>query len=485
MIAPELLMPLLLSLTEPASAPPPPPSEPTTTPTTPEAATTPTTPATTEPVATSAPTPPSAVAPEATPSPAPPPATPAVAATTPATPWFVAGDLRVAPRANFRVRGEVIGDRTLQGLPSTTPVTHRFRLGATVQAGEHVEGVFEVQDVRMWGSELPAPELPPDPTVYGAVENSVDLHQAWIALKAGTFGELRVGRQEISIGNERLIGAVDFVQRARSFDAVRFVHKDDATVVNVVGAILADADAGPASLGDRGMAFVSVEHALAPWLKLSPIAVYDDDQNTERQRGTGGVRVDGKASGFAYDVEGYGQATSMASVVSYGWLAGARASYGFDTVLHPRVGGLVDVVSGTDDGLAHEGGLAPFDTLYATNHRFYGAADLFLNLPLHTKGHGLIDLAPVLWSSEGPLSLVATTHVFLPYAAPAAATSPLYGVEPDLVVTLKPWAGLSLEGGGGVFVPVGDALGRGLNPGTPEATQARAAWLYAQLAYAL
>ena len=37
-----------------------------------------------------------------------------------------------------------------------------------------------------------------------------------------------------------------------------------------------------------------------------------------------------------------------------------------------------------------------FDTLFTTNHKFYGLADLFLNIPLQTDGRGLQDLA-VKW----------------------------------------------------------------------------------------
>ncbi|MFQ6047460.1 MAG: hypothetical protein ACE5PT_14070, partial [Gemmatimonadales bacterium] len=34
-----------------------------------------------------------------------------------------------------------------------------------------------------------------------------------------------------------------------------------------------------------------------------------------------------------------------------------------------------------------------FSTLYATNHKFYGFADFFLNIPVHTGGGGLQDVA--------------------------------------------------------------------------------------------
>ena len=42
-----------------------------------------------------------------------------------------------------------------------------------------------------------------------------------------------------------------------------------------------------------------------------------------------------------------------------------------------------------------------FETLFATNHKFYGFADLFLNVPRDTGGRGLRDLA-LKWNLDGP-----------------------------------------------------------------------------------
>ncbi len=50
-----------------------------------------------------------------------------------------------------------------------------------------------------------------------------------------------------------------------------------------------------------------------------------------------------------------------------------------------------DYLSGDDDPA--DGDSKVFDTLFATNHPFYGFADLFTNIPLHTGGLGLQDIA--------------------------------------------------------------------------------------------
>ena len=43
--------------------------------------------------------------------------------------------------------------------------------------------------------------------------------------------------------------------------------------------------------------------------------------------------------------------------------------------------------------MLHSGDVKSFQTVAGTNHKFYGLADLFLNIPVHTGGLGLQDFA--------------------------------------------------------------------------------------------
>ena len=144
--------------------------------------------------------------------------------------------------------------------------------------------------------------------------------------------------------------------------------------------------------------------------------------------------------------------------MTWAGLIGLRASYGFDVFAHPRVGLVADGLTGSADGVS--GPVVAFDTLYATNHKFYGFQDLFLNLPLSTNGRGLVDTAVAAWLSDGTLGISGFVHAFFPGAYDGPGL-PMYGVEPDVVVSWKPIPQLAVEGGSSIFVPVGDALGRG------------------------
>lgn len=374
------------------------------------------------------------------------------------------GALRLLPLAQLRVRAEVVPDRTLSGATPELAFTQRARVGAKASL-DVVDLVVRVQDVRAWGSERVAEGLPPDPTIYGAVADGFSLHEAYAGVHLGAL-EARVGRQEIVIGNERLVGNADWLQRGRAFDAVRLLG-DHGDVAWSAFAALISSSSNAATFEVFGGAHLELQ--LAPWSKLSPIIANTSRAGDDVSLTTVGARVDGAAGGFAYDVEAYGQSTLAPDTrTTVGALLGARASYRFDTMLKPRIGVLTDVVSGSAENASL---FAPFNTLYATNHKFYGFQDMFTALPLHTKGRGLVDNAVSLSFAEGPWSVASVVHVFAPFATERLDV-PLYGVEPDIVGSFKPTPNVALDLGCALFMPVGNALGRGTQP---------AAWSYAQL----
>jgi hypothetical protein len=71
------------------------------------------------------------------------------------------------------------------------------------------------------------------------------------------------------------------------------------------------------------------------------------------------------------------------------FMVGARAG----GRIHEKVTATVwyDYLSGDSDPSDDEIGV--FNTLFATNHAFYGSADYFLDIPVHTGGLGLKDAA--------------------------------------------------------------------------------------------
>jgi hypothetical protein len=111
----------------------------------------------------------------------------------------------------------------------------RLRINLRIQPASWLKFEFQGQDARVfWKNQRPA--APP-------FQDTMDLRLAYLQIgdpEHKTFG-LRVGRQELLLGEQRLVGSVDWQNVARSFDAVRLTlrHKGyrmDAFAAKVVPA---------------------------------------------------------------------------------------------------------------------------------------------------------------------------------------------------------------------------------------------------------
>jgi hypothetical protein len=110
-----------------------------------------------------------------------------------------------------------------------------------------------------------------------------------------------------------------------------------------------------------------------------------------------------------------------------------------------------ELLSGDDD--PSDTTARTFDTLYATNHKFYGFMDFFLSIPAHTGGRGLQDyggrahLAPTpgLWMAVG-------YHLLRLMAADPTGAQGL-GHEVDVTVRYQLLRWVSLQAGYSVLVP--------------------------------
>ncbi len=122
------------------------------------------------------------------------------------------------------------------------------------------------------------------------------------------------------------------------------------------------------------------------------------------------MRVHGHLGPLAYRVEGAAQLGRRSGERVRGWMFGMRLGHAL-----PRPFGDLslwyDHLSG--DAAPDDNTVRTFETLFATNHTFYGFADLFLNIPGDTGGRGLRDLA-LKWRLDGPagMSIRADLHAF-------------------------------------------------------------------------
>lgn len=331
-------------------------------------------------------------------------------------------------RPRFESRDAVERDHDGDGSTSM-----RTRLGLAAAIDPAVRAFAQIQDVRMWGEETS--------TLGDFSADRLDLHQAWIELGRPTAATLRIGRQEARYGAERLIGAVDWTQQGRSFDGVRGSVPRGAARLDVFAFQLADASA-PAHDADATLVGAWAATPV-PAGTLDVFALWNRGAATSQ--GTVGGRWLGRASSAFLHVEGalqFGE-RSGADVSAHLFSAGA----GVEVVDGLTLSAMYDRLSGDDDGA--DGTVRVFDTLFATNHRFYGLADLFLDIPVHTGGRGLQDLAlKSSFAVTGAVTVSLDVHRFMA-EADAGTGDRRFADEIDLTGA---WHGESGVGAGaGVF----------------------------------
>ncbi|HEY0969406.1 MAG TPA: alginate export family protein [Gemmatimonadales bacterium] len=391
-------------------------------------------------------------------------------------------------QGEVRVRGEA--DRPGSGVRSDAFTLLRTRVGLTARAGGNARVMVQLQDSRAFGEEE---------STTDASADAIDLHQAWLELSgrwAASTVALRAGRQEIALGNERLIGAVGWSNTGRSFDGAR-VDIRRASAPEGWSAM-----AFAATMRERGRRHGTLPDDVASAPDHLFGGIFATDGNVEGlvvhdragrfrtfadvDRTTGYVRFRTPAVGRVhFDLEGAYQLGDQIPVAADGtlgaqqdvraWFAGGRVvRQGSGLVPTMSLG--ADWLSGDDDPA--DATYRAFNTLYATNHKWYGFMDLFLDPAANTRDRGLVDA--VLGASL-PVSPIATlradAHGFWTAAdGPGPGGERWLGWELDLTMPVRVNAASGLELGYSLFVPgpAGEAVGLG---GDGNARH----WGYAQL----
>jgi len=336
----------------------------------------------------------------------------------------------------------------------------RTRLNVGVAATEDVKVFVQFQDSRVWGGA--------GGTIAGSAP-ALDAHQAYFTVSNLFDSEFtaKVGRQEINVGNQRLVGAVGWHNIGRTFDAARFGYQSDAGSFELFTARL---------VGSTGVATGQSLYGLIgsyPYEggRIEGTALYDTDSEeisggtsdgeTLRSRITAGLAAYGAQSGFDYELEGYYQSgdvfeASTGELGSLGaYLASAKIGYIVNEENGLRIGGLFTLVSGDDD--ATDGDVGNFNTLFATNHKFYGYMDYFIGAGSFARGLQDIGVSVSVMAKEG-LKLTVDFHQFSGPEVDSAFDS-TYGQEIDVTAVYSYNSAMSIVAGVSAFMPGDDFAG--------------------------
>lgn len=322
-------------------------------------------------------------------------------------------------------------------------ISQRSRLGFRVESSGLTLRLM-ANDVRTLGEETDTRRD------YSA--DGLDMREAYLAWSKRRF-TLSVGRFERGLYNERLLAMANWRQAGRSFDGgILEVDLTPSLALEARGYVLregtpqvAASDQAQLVGKDRALSLLTLRWEQGPLL-LAPMVFVDGDGDVERLRTTSGAysKVSGEA--WTLEVEGYLQTGREGEQSLLSGLGAARLDW------HPESVGLglsYDLISADAD--PNDDRDTSFNTLFGANHRYYGNIDLAMYyVGGSADDRGLQDAQlRASWQPNYRVSLGADLHALL---TTLAVEDRLLAVEPDLYFKVGLRQGLTLSGGGNLWI---------------------------------
>ncbi len=361
---------------------------------------------------------------------------------------LTAEDGRFAVQGDTRSRLEW-GDTDFSSGDADLRQLLRTKIRVTGTPRHDTRVVVEIQDSRLWGSEF---------NTFDASGDQIDFHLAYAELQE-MFGKplrLRLGRQELAYGSQRLMGRSNWSNTPRAFDAMVLRLGEDNWVDGVTAKLEEDGIKDRNLFGLVGRAELTSGHVAEPYVLLEQ----DKKAGVDRLlRLTGGARFTGSKTGqtghlFGYELESAVQTGEVGADNVFAWMGSATARYHGPSWTQPELRLGVDVYSGDAD--ATDGDQEAFDNLFASRHAFLGLMDLFKSLPGDANNGGLVDMRLV-----GEMSASETVRVGLHLHNFTLLEDTIgdkaLGQEADAVVTWNYSEVTEYHWGGSIFVP-GDGM---------------------------
>jgi hypothetical protein len=353
----------------------------------------------------------------------------------------------------------------------------RFRFNVAVTAKPWLSFQTNLHDARVGDKEV-GPVAPPFRAPF-------DIRTAFADVGTGKSPvALRLGRQELAFGEQRLLGHLAWVNTGRVWDAARATLRSKPVQVDVFAASLVrflPNDWDRSGFGNRLYGAYASAGALIPQAVVEPYAIFRRDENLASELGprgtlqqtTAGVRVAGKLPArLDYGVEMAAQRGSLAQDDVSAWA-------GHWQIRESLPGkGAVKLVSeynfASGDGNSTDGVRHTFDQLYPTGHDKLGLSDQVGWRNIHHLREG-VEFSPwkntpvsvsyhTWWLANRSDGLYAASGAPLA-RVPGGAASSHVGQEIDVQVTRALTPQLALTGGYAFLAP-----GKFLDQATPGAS---------------
>jgi hypothetical protein len=256
---------------------------------------------------------------------------------------------------------------------------NRLRWNLSLLPASWLQFRFQMQDSRAAGKAL-KPYAPP-------FQDTFDLRLAYLELGGSekSPAAIRIGRQEINLGEERLVGSSGWANTARSFDAARLsLHwgKYRLEAFAAFPVALHDGDVGDHVPGNNIYGLYGTFDNVVPGSKIEPYLFWRLNQRLKTEFGetgnlnftTAGIRWSGKLPRrLDYSIEMARQQGSLGADRIQAWAGHWALGYTVARTWSPRLISEFNYASG--DRNAKDGRRQTFDTLFPSAHDKHGLAD--------------------------------------------------------------------------------------------------------------
>lgn len=252
----------------------------------------------------------------------------------------------------------------------------RLRVNATIAPARWLSGQIQVQDARVADKQIGSVAAP--------FKAAFDVRTAFADLGApNARAALRLGRQELVFGEQRLVGHVGWANAARSFDGARTTLRSTRVTVDVFATSVVRILPGEwdrSGNGNRFLGAYASSAAIIPKGTVEPYLFWRSDRNVRNEsaalatlkQSTVGIRWVGSLPGrLEYGIEAARQSGSLGTDDISAWASHLQLRTRPYASL--RFTGEYNYATGDAD--ATDGTRGTFDQLYPTPHDKYGLAD--------------------------------------------------------------------------------------------------------------
>ncbi len=288
----------------------------------------------------------------------------------------------------IRVRPEVKENFAFDDSQRYNFVGQKLWLTAEKEFNDKSKLVITLQDVRVWGGQNPTI------TDTNTLQRATDIREGYLLLRnfLWTPFDLKVGRQKIALGEEMLVGALDWANVGRSFDGARLIWDNRHNSLQIFSTIIQENNSNDLNNANSpknspGVYFSGLYDSLKLhrgfWFDAFAFARNQDASIHSNQLYTYGARIHNRTDPgnktpkdmwFDYSIEGAYQGGQKAGQEIQAYAAVGFIGVKFNLGIPMRFGGQGAYASGDTD--AADGKYQTFDPLYPTPHYQFGIADM-------------------------------------------------------------------------------------------------------------